>query len=76
MRFVKQGTFQTEVLFTDFLTVTTSVIFLTVMYEGQCRDVWEDGICALGERLFLTEAGGVECDCDEVKYKYQLFINH
>ena len=48
----------------------------TVMYEGQCRDVYEDGICALGERLWLTEDGRVECDCDEVEYKYQLFINN
>ena len=47
----------------------TSVIFLTVMYEGQCRDLYGDGICALGERLFLID-GNVQCDCDEVKYKY------
>ena len=56
--------------------IITSVIFLTVMYGGQCRDLYEDGICALGERLFLTEDGRVECDCDEVEYKYQLFINN
>ena len=58
-----------EVLLADFLTLITSVIFLTVMYEGQCRDLYEDGICALGERLFLIN-GNVECDCDEVTYKY------
>ena len=50
--------------------IITSVIFLIVMYEGQCRDLYEDGICALGERLFLTEDGRVECDCDEVEYEY------
>merc|ERR1712183_566207 len=35
-----------------------------VVYDGQCRDLYEDGICALGERLFLKD-GNVECDCDE-----------
>ena len=43
----------------------------SVMYDGQCRDLYEDGICALGERLFLIE-GNPQCECDgnEVnKYK-------
>ena len=43
-------------------------ILFTVMYRGQCRDLYEDGICALGERLFLID-GNVQCDCDEVKYE-------
>ena len=43
------------------------------MYEGECRELYEDGICALGERLFLID-GKVECDCDEVKYKYYISV--
>ena len=46
--------------------------FHTVMYEGQCRELYEDGICALGERLFLIEGNPqCECDGDEVN-KYQI----
>ena len=40
-----------------------------VLYQGQCRDPAQDGLCgahALGERLFVTEAGEVRCDCQEV----------
>ena len=37
-------------------------------YKGRCRDVYEDGVCALGERLFLRN-GSVRCDCDEVGVK-------
>ena len=37
-----------------------------VMYEGQCRDLYEDGLCALGERLFLRN-GAAQCDCLEVE---------
>ena len=46
------------------------------MHGGQCRDLYEEGICGLGERLFLID-GNVECDCDEVKYRYHfgLFRN-
>ena len=44
------------------------------MYEGECRDLYEDGICALGERLFLSD-GNVDCDCDEVKYQNQIQLN-
>ena len=44
----------------------------SVMYDGQCRDLYEDGICALGERLFLIEGNPqCECDGDEVN-KYQI----
>merc|ERR1711953_129918 len=39
-------------------------LFNGVRYEGRCRDVYEDGVCALGERLFLRN-GSVLCDCDE-----------
>ena len=42
------------------------------MYEGECRELYEDGVCALGERLFLID-GKVECDCDEVKQKILYF---
>jgi len=45
--------------------------FNGVMYGGQCRDLYEDGICALGERLFLTEDRRVECDCDEGWLRYE-----
>ena len=37
-----------------------------VMYEGQCRDLYEDGLCGLGERLFVR-GPGAHCDCDEVE---------
>ena len=39
-----------------------------VMYDGVCRDVFEDGVCgpeALGERLYLGEDGLGYCDCAE-----------
>ena len=36
------------------------------MYEGQCRDLYEDGLCGLGERLFVR-GPGAHCDCDEVE---------
>ena len=39
-----------------------------VMYEGQCRDLYEDGLCALGERLWVREGEATaHCDCDEVE---------
>ena len=42
------------------------------MFGGQCRDVYDEGICGLGERLWLKPEDGrvesVECDCDEVEY--------
>ena len=38
----------------------------SVMYEGECRTPDEDGVCALGERLFVRGAS-VQCDCDEVE---------
>ena len=46
------------------------------MYGGQCRDVFDEGICGLGERLWFTEpeGGRVECNCDEVEYKYQVLL--
>ena len=38
------------------------------MYEGECRDLSEDGVCALGERLFLRNGTATaQCDCDEVE---------
>ena len=43
------------------------------MHGGQCRDLFEEGICGLGERLFLID-GNVGCDCDEVKYKYHILV--
>jgi len=37
-----------------------------VMYEGECRDLYEAGVCALGERLFLRNGTATaQCDCDE-----------
>ena len=44
----------------------TDLSCATVMYEGQCRDLYEDGVCALGERLFLR-SGAAQCDCAEVE---------
>jgi len=34
------------------------------MYGGVCRGPYEDGLCGLGERLFLRNATA-QCDCDE-----------
>ena len=54
------------------------------MYEGQCRDLYEDGLCALGERLFLRN-GAAQCDCAEVEVfiliysllsRFYDYINH
>ena len=44
------------------------------MFGGQCRDVYDEGICGLGERLWFTEpeGGRVECNCDEVEYKKRI----
>ena len=44
----------------------TDLCCATVMYEGQCRDLYEDGLCELGERLFLRN-GAAQCDCLEVE---------
>ena len=62
----------TEVNKIDILLRTaelTDLCCATVMYEGQCRDLYEDGLCALGERLFLRN-GAAQCDCAEVVYSY------
>ena len=40
-------------------------LYCTVMYGGVCRGPYEDGLCGLGERLFLRNATA-QCDCDEV----------
>ena len=46
----------------------------TVMYDGVCRDVFEDGVCgpeALGERLYLGEDGLGYCDCADGWVRYE-----
>merc|ERR1711874_251064 len=53
-----------------FCTIGTGNGVNGVMYEGECRDLYEDGICALGERLFLSD-GNVDCDCDEGWLSYE-----
>ena len=62
----------------------TDLYCATVMYEGQCRDLYEDGLCALGERLFLRN-GAAHCDCAEVEVfiliysllsRFYDYINH
>ena len=45
-----------------------------VMYDGVCRDVFEDGVCgpeAVGERLYLGEDGQGHCDCAEGWVRYE-----
>ena len=51
-------------------------LYWTVMYGGVCRGPYEDGLCGLGERLFLRNATA-QCDCDEVNITlYQFsFLN-
>ena len=47
---------------------------LSVLYDGECRDVLEDGACGEdnpGERLYLGEDGRGHCDCDEGWLRYQ-----
>ena len=50
----------------------------SIWFQGECRDVYEDGACgeeALGERLYLGEDGEGYCDCDEgwVRYKERCY---
>ena len=53
------------------------LLLTSVWYEGECRDPAQDGLCgdeALGERLWLTKDGRVQCDCDEVSVFVCLFV--
>ena len=46
----------------------------TLLYEDECRDVFEDGVCgeeAVGERLYLGEDGRGWCDCEEGWVRYE-----
>ena len=45
-----------------------------MLYDGECRDVLESGVCgekALGQRLYLGEDGRGYCDCDEGWLRYR-----
>ena len=42
------------------------IVTVAVVYEGECLDLYEDGVCELGERLFLRN-GTAQCDCAEVE---------
>jgi len=46
----------------------------TLLYEDECRDVFEDGVCgeeAVGERLYLGEDGRGWCNCEEGWVRYE-----
>ena len=46
----------------------------TLLYEDECRDVFEDGVCgeeAVGERLYMGEDGRGWCDCAEGWVRYE-----
>merc|ERR1719414_283662 len=40
-------------------------------FQGRCyEDLYEDGLCATGERLFISRYGEAYCDCDEGWVRY------
>ena len=46
----------------------------TLLYQDQCWDVLEKGLCgqeAVGERLYLGEDGRGRCDCEEGWVRYE-----
>ena len=48
---------------------------LSLLYNGECHDVFEHGLCgegeeALGHRLYLGQDGRGHCDCDDGWLRY------